>query len=182
VTLIKAIVGYLLGFVALSVFAYLGFSRGAQTESTWRFAFTVAGGIAILELLTLTYVITKPANRLVVAANIYLVLGGLAFALNQEQFLLLYQRLGLNAILLMFFLVGVVTTIASPAGFIGVYGNQVRVRQASYILLALVALATLVAQLYPAIHKGAAVAIVTALALLQRALRLWVSRNAAAVN
>ncbi len=34
-TVIKAILGYFLGFIALALFAYLGFSRGTPNETTW---------------------------------------------------------------------------------------------------------------------------------------------------
>jgi predicted membrane protein len=106
-----------------------------------------------------------------------LALGGLAFVLNQEWFLRKYEQLGLNAILSLMFLVGVLSTSFSKAGFVGVVGSPIRTRQASYILLALVAIGLVVAQSYPAIHKGAGVAIITALALSNRVLRIWVKRT-----
>jgi hypothetical protein len=174
---IKTVIGYFLGFIALAVFASLAFGRGTPTEATWRVAFMIAGALAIAELLVLIFAFIKPANRLIIAANIYLALGGLAFALDQEWFLRRYEQLGLSAILLLMFLVGIFSTVFSPAGFVGATGNPARVRQASYVLIALVALGVVVAQTYPAIHKGAGVAIITALAFSNRALRAWVIRT-----
>jgi hypothetical protein len=174
--IVKTVIGYFLGFIALAVFAWLSFSQGKPTEATWRFAFMVSGAIAVAELFVLVYLISKPANRLVIAANIYLALGGLAFAFDQEWFLRKYEQLGLSAILLLMFVVGIVSTIFSSAGFVGTTGDRIRTRQASYILIALVALGVVVAQTYPAIHKGAGVAIITALAFSNRALRAWVYR------
>ncbi len=174
--LVKAVIGYLLGFIALALFAYLAFNRGAPTDATWRFAFMVSGAVAVAELLVLQYAIAKPTNRLLIAANIYLVLGGLAFALNQEWFLRFYERLGLSAILVLMFVVGAVFTLISKAGFVGATGNTVRTRQASYVLLALVGGALVVAQHYPAIYKGVSVALITALALSNRVLRTWASK------
>jgi hypothetical protein len=174
---LKAIVAYFLGFIALAVFAWLAFGRGTPTEATWRFAFEVAGALAVAELLVLIFALKKPTNRLIIAANIYLALGGLAFVLNQEWFLRKYEQLGLNTILSVMFLVGVLSTSFSKAGFVGVVGSPIRTRQASYILLALVAIGLVVAQSYPAIHKGAGVAIITALALSNRVLRIWVKRT-----
>jgi hypothetical protein len=179
---IKAIVAYLLGFIALAVFAWLAFGRGTPTEATWRFAFEVAGALAVAELLVLIFALKKPANRLIIAANIYLALGGLAFVFSQEWFLRRYEQLGLNAILLLMLLIGVLSTSFSKAGFVGVVGSPVRTRQASYILLSFVAIGLVVAQSYPAIHKGAAVAIITALALSNRALRIWVKRSKPALH
>lgn len=175
-TLIKEILSYLLGFIALATFAAIAFGSGAPTEAIWRKAFLIGGGLAAAELAVLFY-LPKPANRLIIAANVYLMCGGLAFALKQWWFLRGYEQFGLTGILLCMLFVGVVSTFVSRAGFVGVAGKPDAVRHASYGLLGLVVLGIAMAQTFPGIHKGVGAAIITGLALSHRALRIWVRRQ-----
>jgi hypothetical protein len=135
--------------------------------------------VALVELLVL-FKLPKPANRLIVAANLYLMLGGLAFALKQWWVLGIYEIWALSGILLCMLAVGVLSAVFTTTGFIGAQGRSVRVRQASCLLLALVALGALWAKLFPSTPRDTGVVIITALALSQRALRAWVQRSAPA--
>jgi hypothetical protein len=101
----------------------------------------------------------------------------LAFALKQWWLLRGYEKFGLTGILLFMLLVGAVSTFVSQAGFVGAPGKPAAVRQASYGLLVLVALGIVIAQAFPDIHKGIGAAIITTLALSNRALRIWVRRT-----
>jgi hypothetical protein len=174
--IVKTILGYLLGFLALATFAMIAFGTGAPDVATWRRAFLIGGTVAVLELGVL-FAMAKPANRLVVAANVYLAAGGLAFALQQWWFLKGYERFGLSGILLAMLVVGVVTTFASRAGFVGMHAPQSLIRRASYILLGFVLLGLVCAQAFPSVDKGAGIVIITVLAYSYRAMRNWVSRQ-----
>ncbi len=176
VAMIKSVLGYLLGYLALAVFAMIAFGGGAPDAATWRRAFLIGGGVALAELFVLCF-IPKPANRLIVAANIYLAAGGLAFALKQWWFLKGYEKFGLSGILLSMLCVGLVTTFVSKAGFVGIVAPPSLVRRASYVLLGFVALGLIGAQAFPTIDKGAGVIIITVLAFSYRAMRNWVSRQ-----
>jgi hypothetical protein len=174
--LIKTFISYLLGFVALAVFALIAFGGGTPDDSTWRRAFLFGGGLATVELGVL-WALPKPSNRLVIAANVYLAAGGLAFAFKQWWLLLTYQKLGLSGILLAMFCVGLVSTFISKTGFVGMVAPIALVRRASYTLLGFVALGIACAQLFPAIDKSAGVIIITVLAYSYRAMRNWVGRQ-----
>jgi hypothetical protein len=176
VPIVKTVLGYLLGYLALAIFAMVAFGSGAPDVATWRRAFLIGGGAAVVELCVL-WAIPKPANRLVVAANFYLAAGGLAFALKQWWLLEKYEKFGLSGILLAMLCVGLVTTFASKAGFVGMAAPPALIRRASYLLLGFVALGLASAQAFPAIDKGAGVIIITVLAYSQRAVRNWVSRQ-----
>jgi hypothetical protein len=172
----QALLGYFLGFIALASFAAVAYAGGPPDPAAWRRAFLIGGGLALVELLVL-FKLPKPANRLIVAANLYLMLGGLAFALKQWWVLGIYETWALSGILLCMLAVGVLSTVFTTTGFIGAQGRSVRVRQASCLLLALVALGALWAKLFPSTPRDTGV---TALALSQRALRAWVQRSAQA--
>ena len=173
---IKSIAGYLLGFVALATFAAVSFGNGAPDVSSWRQAFLVGGAVGAIELCVL-WVLPKPANRLVIAANGYLAVGGLAFALKQWWLLQSYEKLGLSGILLAMLCVGFAITFGSKAGFVGMNAPQDLVRKASYVLIGFVVLAVTCAQALPAREKGAGVIMITILAFAYRAMRNWVSRQ-----
>lgn len=61
-------VEYLLGFLALALFAYLAFSAGTASDERFVFAFKVSGCVALAELAVL-FSRTAPANRLIVGAQ-----------------------------------------------------------------------------------------------------------------
>ncbi len=117
-----AVIEYLLGFLALAVFAALAFSGGAASDERFIFAFKVAGCLAVAELAVLVYR-TTPANRLIIGANIWLLAGGLA-AFGQQWWLLkAYQRLGESGLFISMLLVGLATTLLSTVGFVAVQGG-----------------------------------------------------------
>jgi len=64
-----AILEYIIGFIALALFAYLAFGRGASSDESFVFAFKASSILAVVEL---GYLLTRaaPANRLILSANI----------------------------------------------------------------------------------------------------------------
>lgn len=90
---ISAAVEYLLGFLALALFAYLAFGSATTSDEQFVFAFKASGAVAAAELATLLARAT-PANRLIIGANIWLIAGGMAALLEQWWFLRTYQQFG----------------------------------------------------------------------------------------
>lgn len=163
-------VEYLLGFLALAVFAYLAFGTGPQTDARFINAFKISAVVAVVELAIL-FSRTVPANRLIIGANLWLVLGGVAAFLEQWSFLRIYQHFGEASLFSSILAVGIVSLVISPAGFIGQLGERRTVLYRSLILLLAVLVAIAVAMHYRGNVKYAAVFPVIALSWLNRLLR-----------
>lgn len=167
----------LVQFFPLSLFASYAFWYGAPDEARWRDAFQLASLAAFLQLAVVLPQ-RRPANRLVLAVNLYLLLGGIAFLAHQWWLLRLYDALRESAIFVSMLVVGVVTTIGSPAGFIA---SQVAPRGAVIRTSGLLLAATAVGLIMSFVFRGdrylAAVFPIVALAILQRVLTYRLNRT-----
>jgi len=160
----------LVQFFPLSLFAAYAFRQGPPTDDRWVQAFQVGAVAALLQLLI---VLPQhwPANRLILAANLYLLGGGLAALTHQWWFLKFYGVLKESGIFLFMLGVGAVATFASSAGFVAVAGaQQERVRRASLWLLAATVPALVASFLFQGNRIWAAVVPVVVLGVLQRVL------------
>ena len=166
-----AIVEYLLGFVALALFAFLAFGRGSTSDEGFVHAFKVSGLVAVAELAFLLGR-SKPANRLVLGANIWLIAGAAAACLESWWWLRLYQQFGEASLFASMLLVGLASTWLSPSGFVAKLGPSAEVRRASLLLLASVLVALAVAVYFRGNVKYAAVLPVIALSWINRLLHL----------
>jgi hypothetical protein len=169
-----AIIEYLLGFFALALFAFLAFGRGPTSDDGFVLAFKVSGLVAAIEVAVLLFR-TKPANRLILGANIWLIAGAAAAYLELWWWLRVYQQFGEASLLVSILVVGLVSTWLSPSGFVAKLGPIIEVRRASLFLLASVLVALLLAVYFRGDVKYAAVLPVIALSWLNRLLRLRVS-------
>ncbi len=172
-----AVVEYLLGFLALAVFATLAFSGGTPSDERFVFAFKVAGGIAFAELAVLFYR-AAPANRLIVGANLWLLAGCLAAFAEQWWWLKGYQRLGESGLFISMLLVGLATTFFSSVGFVAAQGERRRVLIASAVLLAAVLAALVASVRFRGSVQWAAVLPVIVLSWVSRLLKRLVSSGA----
>ena len=165
-----AVAEYLIGFIALALFAYLAFGRGASSDESFLLAFKASALLAVVELW---YLLARaaPANRLILGANTWLITGGAAAFLEQWWWLRIYQQAGEASLFLALFLVGLVSTVWSRSGFIAKNGPRSSVRHASLVLLAAVGCALVVAIYFRGDVKYAAVIPVIALSWLNRLLR-----------
>lgn len=171
-----AILGYLLGFLALAVFAAVAFGAGPPGDEQMLKAFRLGALLAGVELAVLAWR-SEPANRLIVGANVWLIAGGLAALLEQWWWLRGYQRLGEASLFLAMATVGMLTTVFTSAGFVAVpQGDRARVLKASWALLAAVLLALGVSVMFRGDIRLAAVLPVIALSWLSRWLRHWARR------
>jgi alpha-beta hydrolase superfamily lysophospholipase len=161
----------LIQFLPLSVFATYAFRYGAPTSARWIAAFEMAAVVAAIQLVILLPR-HQPANRLILGANLYLLVGGAAAVTHQWWVLEAYDVLGESAIFLFMLTVGGVTTWATPSGFVAVDGApRDEVRLVSLWMLGATLAAVVVAVVFRGDRTWAAVVPVLALALLQRWLR-----------
>ena len=167
---VLAVFEYLVGFIALAFFAYLAFGRGEPSDESFLFAFKASSLLAVAELCYLQSR-ASPANRLILGANLWLIAGGVAAFLEQWWWLRIYQQFGEASLFSTMLLVGLVSTVSSPAGFIAKPGPKSSVVAMSLVLLAAVGLALAVAIYFRGNVKYAAVIPVIALSWLNRLLR-----------
>lgn len=154
----------LIQFFPLSVFAMYAFWSDTPSNERWLTAFELGAILGLIQLLVLLPQKT-PLNRLVLAGNIYLILGGLAAFLQQCWYLALYNYLRESAILILMVLVGAISTFMSASGFIAVKGSD---RKFSiYLLLAAISMIP-VAIFFEGNRTYAAVIPIIFLAILQR--------------
>lgn len=174
---LTVVLEYLLGFLALAVFAYLAFTAGPASDERFVHAFKVASVVALLELVALL-AREVPANRLIMGANVWLIVGGAAAFLEQWWLLRIYQHFGEASLFASMLLVGVLAMWRTPAGFVGKVGARRVVLQRSWLLLLAVVLALAVAVVFRGNVKVAAVLPVIALSWLNRLLRHGVAPQA----
>ncbi|SKA06469.1 hypothetical protein [Novilysobacter spongiicola] len=167
----------LIQFLPLSLFATYAFWQGAPDELRWQDAFQLASVAAVIQL-AIVLPQPRPASRLVLSANLYLLLGGLAFFSHQWWFLQLYDALRESAIFIIMLTVGVITTLGSRAGFVAAWSApRAPVFRASLWLLAATALALVVSISYRGDRYLAAVYPIIALAVLHRVLLYRLARQ-----
>ena len=155
-------------FFPLSLFATYAFWHGLPTNERWIEAFQLS---AVAGIVQLVIVLPQrfPLNRLVLAGNIYLILGGVAALTGQWWYLQIYDELRESAIFLAMLMVGIVATFATRHGFIGVRGADLeKTRHYSILLLGATAICLLPAVAFAGNRVWSAVMPIIALALLQR--------------
>jgi hypothetical protein len=166
---------YLLGFLALVLFAYLAFGSGLPSDDRFIHAFKVSAPVAVAELLVLFWR-APPMNRLILGANLWLVGGGMAAYLQQWWWLSMYQQLGEAGLFVAMAVVGLATTAVSPSGFVAAAGPRRAVVMASVGLLAAVLVAIAAAIHFRGDVRLAAVVPVIALSWINRLLRRVLTR------
>ncbi|WP_200918068.1 hypothetical protein [Jeongeupia sp. HS-3] len=160
----------LVQFFPLSLFATYAFWGGAPTDQRWQEAFQLA---AVASLIQLAIVLPqhRPVNRLVLAANIYLLLGGAAFQFHQWWFLKLYDQLREAAIFTTMIGVGIISMLFTNSGYASLISAPRHVAlRASLWLLAATALALVASVIFRGDRTYAAVLPIIGLAVLQRIL------------
>lgn len=173
----------LIQFLPLFLFASYAFWSGPPDEARWQQAFQLAS-VAALVQLAIVLPQHRPASRLVLSANLYLLLGGLAFFAHQWWFLRLYDTLRESAIFIIMLTVGLATTAGSRAGFVGASSApRGAVVRASIWLLVAAAAALAASVAFRGDRYLAAVFPIIGLAMLQRLLLHRLARaHGAATN
>jgi hypothetical protein len=106
-------------FLPLSLFSTIGFWQPQTSNQGWLLAFRVTALVAIAQLLL---IVKQKAvvSRLILSANFYLILGGIAAFFQQWWYLELYNSLQESAIFIMMVLVAIITMLSSNHGFVGI--------------------------------------------------------------
>ena len=124
----------LVQYIPLSVFLTI-VRWSDQTGPNWKLAFVIGGCIALIEFAFLL-INKKVFDRLIMAINLFLFVGGLGFLFNIHPILNLYDNLMQSALFVSILLVGAVTTLFSIYGFIGVdHPNKQLIRNRSIYLV-----------------------------------------------
>lgn len=111
---------FLLQFFPLTVFLKVAFLNGKPQAAEWLNAFIWGGSAAILQLvLFIFFSRVGPVNRIILGVNWYLIIGGFAVVANWLALLEILNNLKESGIFLCLLMVGVYTTFASKAGFVG---------------------------------------------------------------
>lgn len=139
----------LVQFLPLTLFATYAFWAGpTPPPERWERAFML-GGVAALVQMALVLRQRAPVNRLLLGANLYLLVGGLATVTRQWRVLVFYGLLKGAGIFAAILLVGLVTTIFSPSGYVGRrHPDRQKVRFYSLVLLGLTAAGLVVTVLF----------------------------------
>ena len=158
----------LVQFFPISLFAAYAFWDGVPSNERWMDAFTL-GAVAALVQLAILIPQRRPLNRLILAANLYLLAGGFAPVARQWWIYSVYGSLRESGIILMMMLVGLISTFASSAGYIGVLeAQQADIKRSSMILLAATGMALVPAMVFEGNRLFAAVLPIAVLAVVQR--------------
>lgn len=168
----------LIQFFPLSTFATFAFWNGAPSIERWLVAFQLGAFLGVLQLAILLPQKT-PLNRLVIAGNMYLILGGLAAYFQQWWYLELYDSLRESAIFILMVIVGSLSTLVSSSGFIAVKGSARRF--SIYLLMATISMLPL-SIVFAGNRVYAAVLPIVFLAILQRYLSYLAKQKAAIQN
>ena len=154
----------LIQFLPLSTFAVFAFWHGVPANDRWLQSFLFGALLGLIQLAILLPQ-KKTLNRLVLACNIYLILGGLAVFFQQWWYLKIYGSFRESAIIILIVIIGSITTLYSSSGFIAVKGSD---RKFSvYLLLASVSMIPF-AVIFQGNRIYAAVLPIIFLAILQR--------------
>ena len=157
-------------FLPLSLFATYAFWNGPPDDQRWQEAFRISSLAAVAQL-ALVLPQPRPINRLVLSANIYVMLGGLAFLLQQWWYLRLYDLLRESALFIIMLCIGIGATLFTCAGFAAVTQapRRVVVRASVWLLIATTA-ALGISVVFRGERSMAAVLPIICLAVLQRVL------------
>jgi len=158
----------LIQFLPLSSFASFAFWNGVPSNERWIQAFEFGALAGVIQLIIISFQ-PNPVNRLILGANLYLIVGGIAAFLQQWWLFKLYGSLQESAIFIFIFAVGLVSTFATAAGFLSVQTlAKSRVKNYSYYLLAATLIALCCSLLFQGDRAWSVVIPIIVLALLQR--------------
>ncbi len=168
----------LLQFLPLSVFTIYSFRTGVPSQERLFQGFMIGAIIAAIQFLWLMRQ-PRPANRLILGANLWLITGGVAAFLQLWGVLKLFGQLREAGVVVCMLGIGICTTLFSPAGYVGsMTGEATLVRKYSLLLLFATMLALVCGLYFRGNTLWAAVAPITVLAVLNRQLNKRLTQNA----
>jgi len=161
-------------FLPLSVFSLIAFWQPQTSNQTWLLAFQVAALVGIAQLI-LIFTQKIVMSRLILSANFYLILGGVAALCQQWWYLELYNILQESAIFIMMIVVAIITMFISNNGFVGINKSGIKdakerfnINKKSAYLFAAVLVSLVVSFIFKGEIALSAVTPIIILALFQR--------------
>ena len=166
--MVKSWLFALIQFLPLSSFASFAFWNGVPTNERWIQAFEFGALAGVIQLIII-YFQPNPVNRLILGANLYLIVGGVAAFLHQWWLFKLYGSLQESAIFIFILGVGLVATFATAAGFLSVKTSAGhKVKNYSYCLLVATVMALSCSLIFQGDRTWSVIVPIIVLALLQR--------------
>jgi hypothetical protein len=163
-----AIAASLLQFLPLTVFTLYSFRTGVPSQDRLFNGFMIGAVVAVMQLLWIMRQ-ERPANRLIMGVNLWLIIGGTAAFFQFWNILKVYRELREAGVLVCMLAIGTITTLLSPSGYVGsLTGETTRVRTYSFLLLFATLLALLCALYFRGNTLLAAVVPIVVLAVLNR--------------
>jgi predicted neutral ceramidase superfamily lipid hydrolase len=107
----------LLQALPLTLFLVILRTAPPKTPTDWQLPF-IAAGLAALAVIAIMVLKKKILNRIFLGINLYFFTGGLAFVTHQFWLNDIYGHLTASGMLLWVAAVGLITTMATPTGFI----------------------------------------------------------------
>ena len=130
-----SIVTSLLQFLPLTVFTLYSFRTGVPSQERLFNGFMIGAVVAVIQLIWLMRQ-QRPANRLILGANLWLIIGGVAASLQLWGVLRIYRELREAGVVACMLGIGIVTTLFSRPGYVGsMNGETSLVRKYSFLLL-----------------------------------------------
>lgn len=119
----------------LQFFPIVLFIYSYRITNSWETAFYIGGSLAALQ--TITFLVLKlPIERLLLAVNLFLAGGAVGMYYKIGWIEYVYDELMQGALLMWYALVGVITTLFSPTGFLGInHPNKKLIKLYSWYLL-----------------------------------------------
>ena len=137
----------------LPLAAFLAYARALEHPAAgmpWQGPFLLGGGMAVIATGVLLWH-KRVLNRLSLGMNLYLMTGAAAFLLQLWGLLRLYGQFKAAGMLAWGIVVGVITLVWSPSGFIGVpHRNRHAIRRYSWYLLLMAAAAFIISWVFRA--------------------------------
>lgn len=165
---VRTIAASLFQFLPLSVFTIYSFRTGVPSQERLFTGFMIGAVVAVIQLIWLLRQ-QRPANRLILGANLWLIIGGAAVYFQLWGILKLFREMREAGLLASMLAIGIVTTLFSPAGYIGSsHADAVLVRKKSCLLLLVTVLALLCGLYFRGNTLFAAVIPIIILAVLNR--------------
>jgi len=123
-------------FALIPIVTFVAISQWyGYTDAGWKLAFLIAGGLALAYSIT-SYISGVVVDRFIMAVNLFLMIGGIAFLANITPILTFYQLHTVQVVWLSLIIVGCVTLFTKP-GYIGITdATPPAIRKASLQLLA----------------------------------------------
>ncbi|MCG8529497.1 MAG: hypothetical protein MI749_02410 [Desulfovibrionales bacterium] len=127
----------LLEAIPLTIFAFWIRHMDTQVPGNWGVVFMVSG-LAAIVVTSICLHKKISLNRIFLGINIYLCCGGLTFATKQWWLTRVYEHFQASGMILWVIIIGLISTLVSPNGFVGVHSpDKKRIQTFSVYLILL---------------------------------------------